>query len=165
MLQRRNGNGAKAGVIMVKHQECHWVTDMSAIQWNLIITRSLGPWKLPCYIRFIIISGLKKQRNIKRWDPKNYLVIRGFCYIQPLYNEVPLYKSPLSLLLLGHVLLGLHIKVSLNDVSGTCMQACKISPLWVLEIFVDLRGIWKHRWMLWHWRQSWLVSRCGWPLS
>ena len=27
------------------------------IQWNLFITRSLGPWKLPCYIRFLIISG------------------------------------------------------------------------------------------------------------
>ena len=24
------------------------------LQWNLIITRSLGPWKLPCYIRFLI---------------------------------------------------------------------------------------------------------------
>ena len=34
---------------------------------------------------------VKKQRNIKSWDQKNYLVIRGFCYIRPLYNEVPLY--------------------------------------------------------------------------
>ena len=25
------------------------------IQWNLVITRSLGSWKLPCYIRFLII--------------------------------------------------------------------------------------------------------------
>ena len=33
---------------------------------------------------------VKKQRNIKSWDPQNYLVIRGFCYIRPLYNEVPL---------------------------------------------------------------------------
>ena len=32
------------------------------VQWNLIITRSLGPWKSPCYIR------VKKQRNIKSWD-------------------------------------------------------------------------------------------------
>ena len=29
----------------------------SILQWNLVITRSLGPWKLPCYIRFLIISG------------------------------------------------------------------------------------------------------------
>ena len=34
----------------------------------------------------------KKQRNIKSWDQQNYLVIRGFCYIRPLYNEVPLYN-------------------------------------------------------------------------
>ena len=32
-----------------------------------------------------------KNRNIKSWDQQNYLVIRGFCYIRPLYNEVPLY--------------------------------------------------------------------------
>ena len=80
------------------------------IQWNLIIRRTLGPWKLlsytvephynenlgtikitllyqvSCYIR------VKKQRNIKNWDQQNYLVIRGFCYIRPLYNEVPLYQ-------------------------------------------------------------------------
>ena len=34
---------------------------------------------------------VKKQRNIKSRDQQNYLVIRGFCYIRPLYNEVPLY--------------------------------------------------------------------------
>ena len=33
---------------------------------------------------------VKKHRNIKRWDQQNYPVIRGFCYIRPLYNEVPL---------------------------------------------------------------------------
>ena len=27
------------------------------VQWNLVITRSLGPWNLPRYIRFLIISG------------------------------------------------------------------------------------------------------------
>ena len=34
---------------------------------------------------------IEKQRNIKIWDQQNYLVIRGFCYIRPRYNEVPLY--------------------------------------------------------------------------
>ena len=34
---------------------------------------------------------VKKQRNIKSWDQQTDLVIRGFCYIRPLYNEVPLY--------------------------------------------------------------------------
>ena len=42
--------------------------DINLVQWNLVITRSLGPWKLPCYIRFLIISGKKPQRNIKSWD-------------------------------------------------------------------------------------------------
>ena len=38
---------------------------------------------------------VKKQRNIKSWDQQNDLVIRGFCYIRPLYNEVLLYyKNP-----------------------------------------------------------------------
>ena len=32
---------------------------------------------------------VKKLRNIKSWDQQNYLVIRWFCYIWPLYNEVP----------------------------------------------------------------------------
>ena len=36
---------------------------------------------------------VKKQRNIKSWDQLNHLVIRGFCYIRPLYNEVPLYND------------------------------------------------------------------------
>ena len=34
---------------------------------------------------------VQNQRNIKSWDQQIYLVIRGFCYIRPLYNEVPLY--------------------------------------------------------------------------
>ena len=35
---------------------------------------------------------VKKQRNIKSWDQLNHLVITGFCYIRPLYKEVPLYQ-------------------------------------------------------------------------
>ena len=38
---------------------------------------------------------VKKQRDIKSWDQQNYLVIRGFCYIRPLYSEVPLYQKQL----------------------------------------------------------------------
>ena len=60
---------------------------LNVVQWNLVITRSLGPWKLPCYIRFLIISGSRNKRNIKSWDQQNYLVIRGFCYIRPLYKR------------------------------------------------------------------------------
>ena len=29
----------------------------SQIQWNLVITRTSGPWKSPCYIRCLVISG------------------------------------------------------------------------------------------------------------
>ena len=39
---------------------------------------------------------VKKQRNIKSWGQQNYLVIRGFCYIRPLYNEVALYHKRLQ---------------------------------------------------------------------
>ena len=49
----------------------------SELQWNLVITRSLGPWKLPCYISFSLYQG-KKTKKYK--DQQNYLVIRGFCY-------------------------------------------------------------------------------------
>ena len=52
------------------------------VLWTLKITLL---YQVSHYIR------AKKQRNIKSWDQQNYLVIRGFCYIRPLYNEVPLY--------------------------------------------------------------------------
>ena len=52
----------------------------------------LGTIKITVVIfRFFIISVVQKQRNIKSWDQQSYLVIRGFCYLRPLYNEVPLY--------------------------------------------------------------------------
>ena len=35
---------------------------------------------------------IRVKKNIKSWNQQNYLVIRGFCYIRPRYNEVPLYK-------------------------------------------------------------------------
>ena len=62
-----------------------------SIQWNLIITEVLGTMK-----NYLVISGfslyqVKKTKKYKEWDQQNYLVIRGFCYIRPLYNEVPLY--------------------------------------------------------------------------
>ena len=39
------------------------------IQWNLVITRSLGPSKLPCYIRFLIIYQGKKTKKYKEQGP------------------------------------------------------------------------------------------------
>ena len=82
------------------------------VQWNLVITRTLGPWKLPCYNRFLIISWQKNQRNIKSWDQQNYVVIRGFCYIRPLYNEVPLY-----LVKLGQTLVGFELNWSIESLA------------------------------------------------
>ena len=51
----------------------------------------LGTMKITLLYQVSHYISVKKQRNIKSCDQQNYLVIRGFCYIQPLYNEVPLY--------------------------------------------------------------------------
>ena len=51
----------------------------------------LGTMKMTLLYQVSRYIRVKKQRNIKIWEQQNYLVIRGFCYIRPLYNEVPLY--------------------------------------------------------------------------
>ena len=51
----------------------------------------LGTIKITLLYQVSHYIRVKKQRNIKSWDQQNYLVIRGFCYIRPRYNEVPLY--------------------------------------------------------------------------
>ena len=51
----------------------------------------LGTMKITLLYQVSHYIRVKQQRNIKSWDQQNYLVIRGFCYIRPLYNEVPLY--------------------------------------------------------------------------
>ena len=51
----------------------------------------LGTMKITLLYQVFRYIRVKKQRNIKTWDQQYYLVIRGFCYIRPLYNEVPLY--------------------------------------------------------------------------
>ena len=51
----------------------------------------LGTMKITLLYQVSHYIRVKKQRNKKSWDQQNYLVIRGFCYIRPLYNEVPLY--------------------------------------------------------------------------
>ena len=52
----------------------------------------LGTMKITLLYQVSHYIRVKKQRNIKSCDQQNYLVIRGFCYIRPRYNEVPLYK-------------------------------------------------------------------------
>ena len=49
----------------------------------------LGTMKIALLYRVSHFIRVKKRR--KSWDQQNYLVIRGFCYIRPFYNEVPLY--------------------------------------------------------------------------
>ena len=56
----------------------------------------LGPMKITLLYQVSHYIRVKKQRNIKSWGQQNYLVIRGFCYIRPLYNEVPLYCNAQS---------------------------------------------------------------------
>ena len=51
----------------------------------------LGTMKITLLYQVSHYIRVKKQRNIKSWDQQNYLVTKGFCYIRPLYNEVPLY--------------------------------------------------------------------------
>ena len=51
----------------------------------------LGTMKITLLYQVSHYIRVKQKQNIKSWDQKNYLVIRGFCYIRPLYNEVPLY--------------------------------------------------------------------------
>ena len=53
----------------------------------------LGTMKITLLYQVSHYIRVKKQRNIKSWDQQNYLVIRGFCYIRPPYNEVPLYME------------------------------------------------------------------------
>ena len=53
----------------------------------------LGTMKITLLYQVSHYIRVKKQRNIKSWDQQNYLVIRGFCYIRPLYNEIPLYME------------------------------------------------------------------------
>ena len=57
---------------------------MIAVQWTIIITNSLGPVKLLCYIEivlYLVCKNNKIQRNFELWDQENYFVISGFCYI------------------------------------------------------------------------------------
>ena len=57
----------------------------------------LGAMKITLLYQVSHYIRVKKQRNIKSWDQLNYFVIRGFCYIRPLYNEVPLYTTRVPL--------------------------------------------------------------------
>ena len=63
-------------------------TSNRCVQWNLIITRSLGPWKLLLLYQVLSLYQGKKQKY-KDMGPAKLPC--QFCYIRPLYNEAPLY--------------------------------------------------------------------------
>ena len=82
---------------------CHssWARDskINFVYWHSqstvepLYNEVLGTMKITLLYQVSHYIRVKKQRNIKSWDQQNYLVIRGFCYIRPRYNEVPLYHS------------------------------------------------------------------------
>ena len=53
------------------------------IQWNLVITRTLGPWKVPCYNRFLYQG--KKTKKYKELGPFKW----------PYYKRLLLYPTSL----------------------------------------------------------------------
>ena len=65
----------------------HDYTDCSTVEprYNEV----LGTMTITLLYQVSHYIRVQKQRNVKSWDQQNYLVIRGFCYIRPLYNEVP----------------------------------------------------------------------------
>ena len=70
-------------------QNCTFMQNTVEPRYNEVI----GTMKIPLLYQVSHYIRVKKQRNIKNWVQQNYLVIRGFCYIRPLYNEVPLYLN------------------------------------------------------------------------
>ena len=69
-----------------------WTKAWEEITVEPLYNEVLGTMKITLLYQVSRYIRVKKQRNIKSWDQQNDLVIiRGFCYIRPLYNEVPLY--------------------------------------------------------------------------
>ena len=99
----------------------------------------LGTMKITLLYQVSHYIRVKKQRTIKSWDQQNYLVIRGFCYIRPLYNEVPLYSIILSLcynnwlkLLLinkSNLIIRTKDKLFQDDLIFRTATICNLTPL------------------------------------
>ena len=60
------------------------------IQWNLVMTKTFGPWKFPCYIKFLLYQG-NTRKIYKELGPAKLPCFLRVLNIRPLYNEVPLY--------------------------------------------------------------------------
>ena len=72
--------------------KCLFYQNLIAITVEPCYNEVLGTIKITLLYQVSHYIRVRKQRNIKNWDQKDYLVIKGFSYIRPLYNEVPLYQ-------------------------------------------------------------------------
>ena len=100
-VQDGEGNGIYSADL--SHQD---LTRQLAKQWKFLsedekkastveplYNEVLGTMKITLLYQVSHYIRVKKKEYIKSWDQQNYLVIRGFCYIRPRYNEVPLYHT------------------------------------------------------------------------
>ena len=66
-------------------------------QWTLVITNSLGPVKLLCYIKILlypVAKTIKYKEILNYGTKKNYFVTADFVTgVSVLYNKSPLYHS------------------------------------------------------------------------
>ena len=121
----------------------------------------LGTMKIALLYQVSHYIRVKKTRNIKSWDQKNYLVIRGFCYIRPLYNEVPLYFMKMLILNLN---LLISWNLTLHSIKWTLL--CKNTKLLCENII--LMG--KKRYAVnltlrWKWRTMIISPSHGWKIA
>ena len=88
----------------------------------------LGTMKITLLYQVPHYITVKKQRNVNSWDQQNYLVIRGFCYIRPLYNEVPLYIFRVQSLYVDVIVGGnvMIIQCALHNSTGCIMQDASV---------------------------------------
>ena len=97
--------------------------------------RTLGPWKFPCYFRFLVYQGFKKTpKKYEELGPANYLVIGGYCFIWLLYNEVPLYQC---------FMFDVSIKLShrqTSNLTSICVCINMFGPLGALKCIWDRRN-------------------------
>ena len=86
----------------------------------------LGTIKITLLYQVSHYMRVKKQRNIKSWHQQNYLVIRGFCYIRPRYNEVPLYRASTK-----QVWLKKKKDAGLESYSSFCKRQGRTDAIWI----------------------------------
>ena len=99
---RRGGGGGVTGVQTLPFGSVFFFLSVACLSGRSctvepLYNEVLGTMKITLLYQVSHYIRVKKQRNIKKWDQQNDLVITGFCYIRPLYNEVPLYITRIPL--------------------------------------------------------------------